>query len=142
MPLVKPFRALRFDPAVAGPLDELVAPPYDVIEPQELAALVARSSHNIVRLIRPHQPALAAARLHDWRPEGVLLREERPAVWLLEEDFTGPDGLARRRRGIVARVKLEPYDGGRVLRHERTFDDPRDARLALLRATRTKLSPI
>jgi uncharacterized protein (DUF1015 family) len=142
MPLVKPFRALRFDPAVAGPLDTLVSPPHDVISPAELADLVARNPHNIVRLLRPHQPGLAAERLRDWRANGVLVREEDPAVWLLEEDYSGPDGVARRRRAIVARVRVEPYDLGRVLRHERTFDAFRTARLNLLRATRTKLSPI
>jgi uncharacterized protein (DUF1015 family) len=53
MPLVKPFRALRYDPAVAGPLDGLVAPPYDVIAPEELERLVERNPRNVVRLIRP-----------------------------------------------------------------------------------------
>jgi uncharacterized protein (DUF1015 family) len=142
MPLLKPFRALRYDPAIAGPLDALVAPPHDVIAPGELARFVERSEYNVVRLIRPYEPELAAERLREWRDRGVLVREERPAVWLLEEDFTGPDGVARRRRSLLARVKLEPYGSGRVLRHERTFDTSREARLALLEATRTKLSPV
>jgi uncharacterized protein (DUF1015 family) len=142
MPLVKPFRALRFDPAAAGPLDTLVSPPHDVIAPDELGELARRNRYNIVHLLRPHQPELAAERLRQWRERGALVREERPAVWLLEEDYTGPDGVARRRRGVVARVRVEPYDRGRVLRHERTFDASREARLNLLRATRTKLSPI
>jgi uncharacterized protein (DUF1015 family) len=75
-------------------------------------------------------------------PRGVLVREERPAVWLLEEEYTGPDGVGRTRRGIVARARLDPYGDGVVLPHEGTFAEPKRARLELLRATRMKPSPV
>jgi hypothetical protein len=35
MAVVKPFRALRFDESAAGPLETLVAPPYDVITDEQ-----------------------------------------------------------------------------------------------------------
>jgi uncharacterized protein (DUF1015 family) len=140
--LLKPFRALRYDSERTGPLDRLVAPPYDVVTPELRERLLAESPWNAVRLVRPENPETAAADLARWQAEGVLVREERPAVWLLEEVFTGPDDVARTRRGLVARVRLEPYSEGRVLPHERTFEEPKRARLRLLRATRTKLSPI
>ena len=133
VPLLKPFRALRYDERAAGPLDDLVAPPYDVIDPEDLDRLLARSPWNAVRLVRPDDPEKAARLLGEWQDEGVLVRDERPAVWLLEEDFTGPDGVPRRRRGIVARVRLDPYGSGAVLPHERTFSGPKEARLRLLR---------
>jgi uncharacterized protein (DUF1015 family) len=142
VPLLKPFRALRYDEGAAGPLDDLVAPPYDVIGPEDLDRLLARSPWNAVRLVRPDDPEQAARLLGEWKDEGVLVRDQRQAVWLLEEDFTGPDGVPRRRRGIVARVRLDPYGSGAVLPHERTFSGPKEARLRLLRATRTKPSPI
>lgn len=142
MGLLKPFRALRYDVAAAGPLDSLVAPPYDVVSPELRARLLAASPYNAVRLIRPDEPADAAETLAAWRAAGVLVREEQPAVWLLEDAFTGPDGVVRRRRGLVVRVRLEPYDAGVVLPHEGTFAGPKEARLRLLRAVRTKLSPI
>ncbi len=142
MGLLKPFRALRYDVAAAGPLDSLVAPPYDVVSPELRARLLAASPYNAVRLIRPDEPAHAAETLAAWRAAGLLVREERPAVWLLEDAFTGPDGVARRRRGLVVRVRLEPYEAGVVLPHEGTFAGPKEARLRLLRAVRTKLSPI
>lgn len=142
VPLLKPFRALRYDVGAAGPLDDLVAPPYDVITAEANARLAARSPWNVVRLVRPERPQQAARALADWLERGVLVREERPALWLLEEEFTGPDGLRRRRRGIGGRVRLEPYRAGHVLPHERTFDDAKEARLELLRALRTKPSPI
>jgi hypothetical protein len=140
--LVKPFRALRYDVGAAGPLDTLVAPPYDVISPVELERYVAASPFNVVRLIRPHEPALAAERYRSWVAERVLVREDRPAVWRLEEEYVGPDGIRRTRHGLVARVRLDPGGEGAILPHERTFSAPMEARLRLLRAVDAKLSPI
>lgn len=142
VPLLKPFRALRYDVGAAGSLDDLVAPPYDVVTPEAQRRLEARSPWNVVRVVRPERPEDAARALADWTARGILVREERPALWLLEEEFTGPDGIARRRRGIAGRVRLEPYRSGHVLPHEGTFADAKAARLELLRATRTKPSPI
>jgi uncharacterized protein (DUF1015 family) len=140
--LLKPFRALRYDPERAGSLDRLVAPPYDVVTPELRAELLAASPYNAVRLIRPDAPEEAARELVVWQAEGVLVREEEPAAWVLEETFVGPDGVERTRLGVAARIRIEPYATGRILPHERTFPGPKEARLRLLRATRTKLSPI
>src|SRR5918996_121711 len=142
MALVKPFRALRYDAGTAGPLDELVSPPHDVLTPELHARLLASSPFNAVRLVRPDDPEEAGRTLADWRARGVLVREERPAVWILEEQFAGSDGAPRTRRGLVARVRLQPYEQGTVLPHEQTFPRQKGLRLRLLRATRTKLSPV
>jgi uncharacterized protein (DUF1015 family) len=139
---LKPFRALRYDTSRAGPLSRLVAPPHDVIGPALRERLLAASPYNVVRLVRPDDPVEAARTLAEWRREGVLVRETRPAAWVLEEDFVGPDGRERTRRSVVARVRLEPYAAGAVLPHERTISRQKAARLELLRATRTKLSPV
>jgi uncharacterized protein (DUF1015 family) len=141
-PLVKPFRALRFDEAKAGQLDQLVAPPYDVILPGELEQFVSRSPFNVVRLIRPHEPELAANRLREWIEAGALVRESKPAIWRIEEEYVGPEGVPRTRRGLVARIRLRPYDHRVVVPHERVFAGPAESRLRLLRATRAKLSPV
>jgi uncharacterized protein (DUF1015 family) len=142
MALVKPFRALRYAAGGARPLDTLVSPPYDVISPALHERLLATSPYNAVRLVRPNDPGEAARLLAAWQDEGILVREEEPAVWLLEEEFAGPDGHRRTRRGLVGRAVLEPYEHGVVLPHERSFPKPREGRLRLLRATRAKLSPI
>ena len=71
-----------------------------------------------------------------------MLVEEPPAVWLLVQDYVGPDGVARRRSGIVASLKVEPYENGTVLPHERTHAGPKEGRLRLLRATGVQLEPI
>src|SRR5687768_2296421 len=141
MAVVKPFRALRYDEAVAGPLETLVAPPYDVISVEQREQLRARSPHNGVRLTLPDSEEDAARELEDWRANGVLV-EEPPAVWALEQDYVGPDGVARTRFGIVASLKVEPYETGTVLPHERTHAGPKEGRLRLLRATRVQLEPI
>jgi uncharacterized protein (DUF1015 family) len=142
VPHLKPFRALRYDPGTVGPLDAVVSPPHDVITPERREALVTGSPYNAVRLLDPESPAEAARLIETWRDEGVLVREAEPAVWVLEETFPGPDGGTRSRSGLVARVELTPYSDGQVLPHERTFERQKDARLELLRAARTKLSPI
>jgi len=141
MAVVKPFRALRYDESAAGPLETLVAPPYDVISDEQREELRARSPHNVVRLTLPDSEDEAARDLDAWRAEGVLV-EEPPAVWALEQNYVGPDGIARTRFGIVASLKVEPYETGTVLPHERTHAGPKEGRLRLLRATRVQLEPI
>src|SRR5581483_6707490 len=84
----------------------------------------------------------AARDLADWRERGVLVREEEPAYWWLQQDYTGPDGVERRREGFVAALRAEPYENRVVLPHERTHAGPKEGRLRLLRATRTHLEPI
>jgi uncharacterized protein (DUF1015 family) len=142
VPHLKPFRALRYDPGTVGPLDAVVCPPHDVITPDRREPLLTASPHNAVRLLSPESPAEAARLLRAWQAGGALIREDEPAVWVLEETFSGVDGGTRYRRGIVARVELTPYSAGEVVPHERTFEHQKQARLELLRAVRTKLSPI
>ena len=125
MAVVKPFRALRYDETVAGPLETLVAPPYDVISGEQREELRARSPYNVVHLTLPDSEEDAARDLEDWRSSGVLV-EEPPAVWALEQDYVGPDGVARRRFGLVASLKVEPYATGTVLPHERTHAGPKE----------------
>ena len=125
MPPVRPFRALRYDPAVAGPLDRLVAPPYDVISAQERLDYLGRSPYNVVHLTLPDSPEDAASTLSSWRAQGVL-RDEPPAFWWVAQDYTGPDGAARTREGFAASVEAAPYEDGRVLPHERTHAGPKD----------------
>jgi uncharacterized protein (DUF1015 family) len=141
MAVVKPFRALRYDESVAGPLETLVAPPYDVISDELREELLARSPHNVVRLTLPAAEEQAARELEAWREDGTLV-EEPPAVWALEQEYVGPDGISRTRFGIVASLKVEPYESGTVLPHERTHAGPKEGRLRLLRATHVQLEPI
>jgi uncharacterized protein (DUF1015 family) len=142
MALVKPFRAERYDESKAGPLAELVAPPYDVISPEQREEYLARSPFNVVHLTLPDDEEQARRDVAAWREQGVLARDSEPGFWLLSQDYVGPDGVSRTRSGLVASLRAEPYGQGTVLPHERTHRGPKEGRLRLLRATRTQLEPI
>ena len=139
---VKPFRAERYDESRAGPLEQLVAPPYDVISPEERREYLALSPYNVVHLTLPNDEADAARDIAAWRETGVLARDGEPAYWFLAQHYVGPDGVERTRSGLVASLRAEPYERGVVLPHERTHSGPKEGRLRLLRATRTQLEPI
>jgi uncharacterized protein (DUF1015 family) len=140
--VVKPFRALRYDERRVGPLASLVAPPYDVITPGEREGYAARSPYNVVHLTLPHDEAEAAQALDEWRRDGILVRDEHPALWWLAQDYLGPDGAVRRRDGLVCALRVEPYETGTIRPHERTHAGPKEGRLRLLRALRTHVEPI
>jgi uncharacterized protein (DUF1015 family) len=137
---VKPFRALRYSER-AGRLADLVAPPYDVISPTERKQYLDHSPYNVVHLTLPDSEEQAGRDFEAWQREGMLI-DEQPAVWALSQDYVGPDGVARRRNGIVAALRLEPYERRVVLPHERTHTGPKEGRLRLLRAARAQLEPI
>ncbi len=158
MAVIAPLRPLHF---AAEHLATLVAPPYDVISPEERAALAARDPHNVVKLILPEgegdaKYAHAAELVAAWRKEGALSRDDRPQFLRYDQRFTLPDGRPGagrgttrtiRRRGFLGLVKVVPLADPaaapheRVLPHERTLSGPKEDRLKLFRATRTNLSP-
>ena len=138
---IKPFRAVRYNEAKAGPLASLVAPPYDVIGPEERLDYLERSPYNVVHLTLPESEEEAGRAFAAWREEGVLVDDEE-ALWALEQDYVGPDGVGRTRRGLIVALKAEPYETGVVLPHERTHRGPKEGRLRLLRAVRAQLEPI
>jgi uncharacterized protein (DUF1015 family) len=142
---VEPLRALHYNLDRTGGLQDVVAPPYDVIDDAQRGDLEASSPYNVVRIDLPvgNDPYDNAARLlAAWREEGVIVRDKRPALWAIEQDYTGPDGQIRRRTGFLARVRVEDYGAGRIRPHERTHPGPKEDRLRLTRATKTNLSPI
>lgn len=145
MPDIAPFRALRFD-RLAGEPGDLLAPPYDVIGPEDAAALRERGPFNCVRLILPEGEAperyrLAARRLADWETDRVLERDPSPSAYVYRQTYE--DGGARvDRRALFAALRLAPFEDGEVLPHERTHRGPKEDRLALTLACRAQLSPI
>jgi uncharacterized protein (DUF1015 family) len=141
LPEIKPFRALRYDEQRAGPLESLVALPYDVIGPAEREEYLARSSYNVVRLTLPDSEVDAGRLFREWQDVGVLVPEE-PAFWALSQDYVGPDGVSRTRTGLVGSLRVEPYETGAVLPHEQTHRGPKEGRLRLLREVRAQLEPI
>jgi uncharacterized protein (DUF1015 family) len=145
---IQPLQTLRYDLSVVGALDDVIAPPYDVIDDELRAELVARSPYNVVEVDLPVDPAGGDRYLHaesmvdHWRTQGALIQEDEPAFWALDQEYTAPDGSQQRRRGFFARVRVEDYGAGRIRPHERTHPGPKEDRLRLTRATRANLSPI
>jgi uncharacterized protein (DUF1015 family) len=143
---VQPLRALHYDPAVAGDVADLVAPPYDVIDAERRAQLAARSPRNVVEVDLPeggdHPYAHAAELFAAWQRDGAVVRDAEPALWALRQDYTGPDGRELVRHGFFCRIRVEEYGAGRIRPHERTHPGPKEDRLRLTRATRVNMSPI
>src|SRR4051794_41654772 len=104
---VQAFRALHYDLGVVGSLQSVIAPPYDVIDPEQRAALAARSPYNVVHIDLP-VPASeggdpydrAAHLLQAWRDIGAVVRDDAPALWELAQEYRAPDGAQRVRRGF------------------------------------------
>ncbi len=138
MPDVAPFRAVRY----AKPSPSVVAPPYDVISPTDRERYLARDPHNVVRLTLNDDPEAAGRLFRSWLEKGVLVQDDEPAVWAVAQDYVGPDGVPRRREGLVASLRVEPYENGTVLPHERTHAGPKEGRLRLLRSVRAQLEPL
>jgi uncharacterized protein (DUF1015 family) len=138
---LQPFRAIRYAGA-AGPLADLVAPPYDAVNAEERAQLFTRSPYNVVHLILPESAEEAGRLYREWLSEGILEQDAEPSAWLSAEAYVGPDGVERERRGVVVSLPAEPYETGGVLPHERTHPRIREERLQLLRATRVQPEPI
>jgi uncharacterized protein (DUF1015 family) len=143
---IQPLRALHYDLSAAGPLADLTAPPYDVIDADQRAALIARSAYNVVAVDLPKgepDPYATAGQLFSsWQSQRILVRDPEPALWAHTQEYTGPDGLARARRGFFCKVRVEEYGPGLIRPHERTHPGPKEDRLRLTRATKANISPI
>jgi uncharacterized protein (DUF1015 family) len=138
---IKPFRALRYDTERAGPIENLIAPPYDVIGAEEREKYLEQSPYNVVHLTLPDSEEEAGRSFREWRGQGILVPED-PGFWALSQDYVGPDGVARTRTGLVASLRVEPYETGSVLPHERTHRGPKEERLRLLLEVDAQLEPI
>ncbi len=147
----RPFRAVRYAVERAGPLEALVAPPFDVISPDEQKTYYARHRHNVIRLILgqtypgDHAADNRYTRARDffqqWRRAGILDEDAEPAFYLYRHRFVLPPEGAAVRLGLVAAVRLRPLGQG-IFGHERTLAAPKRDQLALTRSVRANLSPV
>lgn len=148
---IAPFRAIRYQESKVGDLSKVIAPPYDVIGPEQQDQLYAQHPQNIVRVdlmkkepgdgeLTPYERA--AQVFGEWLNAGILFVDDQPAFYVLAQTFKGPDGVERTRTGFFGRARLTPFGEGPIMPHERTLKGPKIDRLRLYRATRTNLSPI
>jgi len=144
---VQAFRGIRYNREKAPDLDAVVAPPYDVISPEQKESFLARDPSNVVRLILPDEAggrdkySQADHLLHEWLEEGILLHDEQPSMYVCAQEYeVGGDMI--RRIGLTCLVRLEDYGSGMILPHERVLARPREDRLNLIRATRANLDSV
>ena len=152
MPEIRPFRAIRYSPARFGrEHSKLIAPPYDILDAKDKAALLARDPHNIVAVDLPFVPpkcagpdevyAQAAQTLRQWQAEGAMVSEDAPAIYVYHQHYQH-GGRRFVRKKFFARMRLEEFGTGTVFPHERTFGGPKEDRLKLMQATRCQLSAV
>ena len=133
---VRPFRGLRYAPG-AGPIERLLAPPYDIVPTDEIEGWRQRDRWNVSRFTLPGSDYEGAARLLDDALTAGVLRADEPAFYVHEVDFD-----RRTRRDVIGALRLQPYADRVVLPHELTHRGPKEDRLALMRATRAALEPL
>jgi uncharacterized protein (DUF1015 family) len=142
---IQPFAGIRY--ALSDDdLGRVLAPPYDVISPEQQRALYARDSRNIVRCVLNATAGdaayeEAAREFGRLRSEGILQADSGPCYYLLEQSFL-VEGVQHVRWGLLARLRVEDYEEGHILPHEKTRKGPREDRYKLLVATRANFSPI
>ena len=149
MTVVRPFRAVRYDPERVD-LSRVIVPPYDVIAGDERGTFFDRDPHNAIRFELTRNVDDEATtdyadireRLDAWLESGVLLQDEEPAFYVMRQRFRAPDGRDLERIGLFAELGLAEYDERIVLPHENTLAGPGEDRLRLLRAARANLSSI
>lgn len=151
MPNIQPFEGLRYNLAQIGSLSDVVAPPYDVIDPALQNALYEKHPNNVVRLIlnkmlptddeQNNRYTRSARELKNWKEEGVLQKDSKPAIYVYHEIFTVGD-KEYTRKGFMCGCEAVPFGEGMVFPHEITMSGPKLDRLMLTTACKTNFSQI
>ncbi len=151
MAKVVPFCGLRYFLPNAGDINKLVAPPYDVVSKAERDQLTSDNPYNIFHLELPSPnntktPSLskyenAAQLLKKWEQNKIIARDQKPAIYPYDIEFTSHLGK-HKRRGLVALLKVEPWERNIIKPHEKTFDKVTSDRLKLLEHTKTQFSQV
>ena len=146
------FRGIRYATTAIDDLATLTAPPYDAIDAEQQHDLYEAHPHNVVRLElaldrdgtdTADRYERSAAQYAAWRTSGVLVPDgDRPRLHVYEQVFTDLDGRQRTQVGLLAALRLTPWDRGHVLPHERVFRAPVEDRKRLLRALPVNVSPV
>ncbi|MBY0526899.1 MAG: DUF1015 domain-containing protein [Gemmataceae bacterium] len=148
---IRAFRAYRYDLGRVGALRDVIAPPYDVIDADLQQRLYDQSPYNVIRLILNKENASdsetdnrytrAAGCLRDWQSEGIVVQDSARSLYVYHQEFEA-EGQRHVRRGVLARVRLEPFGQGKIYPHEETMAGPKADRLKLFHATGMNLSPV
>jgi len=145
---VSPFQGIRYNQRIVGDLAQVTCPPYDVITSEQERLYYEESSYNAIRLELPAESQettvdryqRAAIIFQQWLKQGILQLDSVAGFYLHDHHFEY-SGEKRMRRGLIARVKLEPWGSG-IYPHEETFPKAKSDRLHLMRACRANFSPL
>ncbi|MDD5428327.1 MAG: DUF1015 domain-containing protein [Candidatus Omnitrophica bacterium] len=151
MPIVKPFKALRYNKSKVRNIAEVVTPPYDVIPPKMQGELYRKNKYNAVRIILNKTTSKDTASnnrytrskkfLTRWLKEGVLKRDDKDAFYVYTQIYkSGKRNIAQ--VGFIGLMKIGSEGKDKVLPHENTLATPKKDRLELTRAVRGNLEPI
>ena len=150
MAVFRPFRGCRYVPQVAGNLDDLLCPPYDMIGPSLKQSLQSLSPYNAVHLEGGEQPdpvdpqagyQQAASLFREWLANGALRQEDAPCYYLMRHTYLD-QGETKQQSGLFGHILVEEYGQGSVLPHEFTREPAVMDRVALLEASMTQFSPL
>ncbi|MFZ5762758.1 MAG: DUF1015 domain-containing protein [Thermodesulfobacteriota bacterium] len=152
MAVIAPFRGLRYNLAKIPNMEAVVTPPYDVIDAGAQAAFMAKNPYNMIHLdlsknvkadqLTEARYAGAKQLFEAWQAEGVLVRDEQPAIYIYHVEYGLPSGERRTRKGLLAQVRLAEFSEGIVKPHEKTFANVTGDRLRLLDTCHAQFSPI
>ena len=142
-----PFRALRPRPELA---EQVAAVPYDVVNRDEAAALAEGNPYSFLHVGRsdidlppdtdPHDPriyARARQALDRFQAEGILVREDAPALYLYRQIMDG-----RAQTGVVGCVHIDDYEHDVIRKHEKTRQDKEDDRTRHILTLRANAEPV
>ena len=148
---VKPLKAIVYNQDKIN-LQEVIAPPYDVILDDYREELYQRSPYNIVRLILAkgskdlsdpeNRYENAKKDFHKWLQENVLIKLKNPCILYILQKYTTEDGKEIVRKGFIARNKIEDFSTKKILPHEFTMGGPKEDRLNLTKACEANFSQI
>lgn len=148
---VKPFKGVLFNTKHIDDLSDVIAPPYDVISSGHQDDLYQRHPHNVIRLIlgksEPEDTDTndlhkrSANHFKQWLADDILIHDTAEAFYLTNVEFSVDDRRVIR-HGIIGLVRLEPFEKGVVLPHERTFSKVKSERLNLMKHSRANFCSI
>jgi len=146
---INSFKGLRYNSQQFAELATFFAPPYDVIDAEMRAGLIAGNPRNIAAVTRSPEAegeseenrySHAAGLLASWQQEGALRPDESESLYVYEQEFSVGENVYQR-LGLVAGLKLVEFGQG-VHPHEETLSGAKADRRLLLEQTRTHLGQI
>lgn len=150
MPIIQPFRGIRYNLAQVGSLSDVIAPPYDVIGPDLQNQLYKQHPANVIRLeLNRDEPGdgpdskydRAARYFKTWQSENILQSENEPSFYVYQQTFDYA-GQTFTRRGFMGRIRLVRFGEGSIHPHEETHSKAKEDRLKLTKACKANLSQI